>query len=179
MKKAAFLDRDGTINEDAGCLYSKEKLVFIPKAFDALKLLQEEHLLFIITNQPWIEQGVFSEEEFLEFSKHYEAILGEEGIRIERTFFCPHKKETGCACIKPNTYFIRKILEKYPVDLKSSVTIGDHPHDIEMGIKAGTKTAYLLTGHGRRHLDEIKALRPDFTVENLQEAALMLTAVNP
>lgn len=36
-----FLDRDGTINEDIGDLYSPEKLIFIPYALDALTTLQE------------------------------------------------------------------------------------------------------------------------------------------
>ena len=50
MNKAIFLDRDGTINEDIGDLYIPEKLVFIPRAIEALKLLQEKFLLFIATN---------------------------------------------------------------------------------------------------------------------------------
>ena len=176
MKKAAFLDRDGTINEDIGYLFSEEKLVFIPGAIDALRILQEEYLLFIITNQPGIEQGVFSGKECAEFSKRYEEILRYEGIRIEGTFFCPHKKETGCRCIKPNTFFIGEILKKYPLDLKASFTAGDHPHDVEMGKKAGTGTIYLLTGHGRQHLDELDSLKPGLTAENVLEAALRITA---
>ncbi len=176
MKKAAFLDRDGTINEDVGCLFSEEKLLFIPGALDALKILQKEYFLFIITNQPGVEQGVFSEEQCVEFSKRYEEILKSEGIRVEKTFFCPHKKETGCACIKPNTYFIEKILKEYPVDLKASFAAGDHPHDVEMGMRAGAETIYLLTGHGRLHLDELRSLKPGLTAENLYEAALRITA---
>ena len=40
VKRAVFLDRDGTINEDIGDLYTVEKLRFISGALDALKLLQ-------------------------------------------------------------------------------------------------------------------------------------------
>lgn len=176
MKKAAFLDRDGTINEDIGYLFSEEKLVFIPKAFEALKILQEEYLLFIITNQPGIEQGVFSESRCADFSKRYEEILKKEGITVQKTFFCPHMKQTGCGCIKPKTFFIEKILEEEEdIDPGASFTAGDHPHDVEMGKRAGMKTVYLLTGHGRHHLEELQALSPDITAENLYEAALGLT----
>jgi hypothetical protein len=34
MHKAIFLDRDGTINEDVGDLYSPDKLIFIPRAIE-------------------------------------------------------------------------------------------------------------------------------------------------
>lgn len=180
MKKAAFLDRDGTINEDIGHLFSEEKLVFIPKAVEALRILQqEEYLLYIITNQPGIEQGAFTETECADFSRRYEKILRDRGITVEKTFFCPHMKKTGCGCIKPQTFFIDKILEEEDIDLSASFAAGDHPHDVEMGKRAGVRTVYLLTGHGRHHLDELQALEPDITAENLYEAAIRLTGRSP
>lgn len=48
MDKAVFLDRDGTINEDVGDLYSPSELVFIPRAIEALRILQKRFSLFII-----------------------------------------------------------------------------------------------------------------------------------
>jgi len=71
MNKAAFLDRDGTINEDVGDFYSPEKLVFIPRALEALKILKERFLLFIVTNQSGIGKQIFREEEFLRFNDYY------------------------------------------------------------------------------------------------------------
>jgi phosphoglycolate phosphatase-like HAD superfamily hydrolase len=51
--------------------------------------------------------------------------------------------------------------------------IGDHPSDIQMGLNVGCHTAYLLTGHGHRHLDELEriGLKPDFVVPNILAAA--------
>jgi D-glycero-D-manno-heptose 1,7-bisphosphate phosphatase len=54
IKRAVFLDRDGTINEDVGDLYEIKKLQFISGAIESLILLQKNFLLFIITNQPGI-----------------------------------------------------------------------------------------------------------------------------
>jgi len=48
--------------------------------------------------------------------------------------------------------------------------IGDHPHDIEAGLNAGLGTVYLLTGHGKKHLNELKA-KPDYIAGNLWDAA--------
>ncbi len=175
MKKAAFLDRDGTINEDIGWLFSEDKIEFIPGSIEALRILQKQYLLFIITNQPGIEQGVFTQLQCESFSSRYNQILRKEGIIIEKTFFCPHEKHSRCRCIKPATFFIDRITDKYSIDLKSSVTAGDHPHDVEMGKNAGTKTVYLLSGHGRHHIDGIETLEPDIIAENLYEAVLKIT----
>ena len=43
MNSAIFLDRDGTINEDAGDLFSLDKLRFIPGALDGLRMLQKKY----------------------------------------------------------------------------------------------------------------------------------------
>ncbi|MEN3013535.1 MAG: HAD family hydrolase [Endomicrobiia bacterium] len=171
--KAIFLDRDGTINEDVGDFCSVEKLKFIEGSLEALKLLQKEFLLFIITNQTGIDKGIFTEEEFLEFNKTYLDILYTNGIEIKQVLYCPHKKEKNCVCRKPSTYFINLLKDKYDLDLSKSFSIGDHPHDVEMGFAAGTKTIYLLTGHGQKHLEEL-VKKPDFVAKNLYEASLWI-----
>ena len=54
IKRAVFLDRDGTINEDIGDLHTVEKLEFISDARESMAILQKKFLLFIITNQAGI-----------------------------------------------------------------------------------------------------------------------------
>jgi len=41
-----------------------------------------------------------------------------------------------------------------------------------MGIKAGSKAIYLLTGHGTKHFDDLekKNIKPDFVAKNFTEA---------
>jgi len=172
-KKAVFLDRDGTINEDVGYLYRKEDLIFIPGAIDAMKILQESFLLFIVTNQQGISQGIFSEEEFLDFNKIFLEILEKNGIRIAEVFYCPHTKEENCRCRKPKTFFIEKAVEKYCLDIKDSYMIGDHSSDIETGTGMDIKTIYLLSGHGRKHVGELGA-SPGHIADDLYRAALWI-----
>ena len=173
MKRAVFLDRDGTINEDIGALYLKEKLIFIPGAIEALKILQKEFQLFIVTNQAWINKKVFSMEEYLEFSKYFEAVLKSKEITIEHTYYCPHTKEENCICRKPGSYFMEAAERDYGIDLKRSFVIGDHQSDIEMGIKVGAKSIYVLTGHGRGHEKDL-SVKPDFIAQNIYEAAIWI-----
>jgi len=99
MNKAVFLDRDGTINEDMGDFCSQEKLVFIPGSIEALKMLQKDFSLFIITNQSGVGKHVFSEEEFLQFNEYFDTFLKNQSITIKYIYYCPHTKEDNCIVI--------------------------------------------------------------------------------
>jgi len=173
MNKAVFLDRDGTINEDVGDFCSPEKLIFISGAIKALKILQERFLLFIVTNQSGIGKKVFSEEEFLQFNKYFETLLKDEDITIKHIYCCPHTKEKNCICRKPSPYFLRQAEKDYDIDLVNSYVIGDHPHDIEMAARVGAGSVYLLTGHGKKHKQELSK-DTDFIANDIYEAAIWI-----
>lgn len=125
MHRAIFLDRDGTINEDVGDLYSAERLIFIPRAIEALDILQQHFILFIITNQSGIGKQVFSEETFLKFNEYFIQLLNSYGITIQHVFYCPHTKEDNCVCRKPKQYFIREAETRYDIDVRSSIAVQD------------------------------------------------------
>jgi len=173
LNKAIFLDRDGTINEDIGDLYLAEKLVFTFQAIEALQLLQEKFLLFIITNQSGVGKGVFSREEYSRFNDYFMHKLKESGITIEEVFSCLHRKEEKCICHKPSPYFIAQAKKTYDLDIVNSYCIGDHPHDIEMAKRVGAHSVFLLTGHGIKHKEELLC-QPDHIANNLYEAALWI-----
>ncbi|MBD3425606.1 MAG: HAD-IIIA family hydrolase [Candidatus Omnitrophica bacterium] len=177
MIKAVFLDRDGTINEDRGYVYSSDRLVLIPRSIEALKLLEEEFSLFIVTNQCGIGENVFSQREYLDFNEYFQSLLRDNGIYIKDTYCCPHKKEQRCICRKPKTYFLEKAAKEYDIDIVNSYVVGDHPHDVEMGFRMGAKTVYLLSGHGTRHRDELGAA-PDHIEKDLYAASVRILEEN-
>ncbi len=168
--RAVFLDRDGTINEDVGDLYLPEELRFITGAIEALRLLREKFLLFIITNQSGIGKGNFTEEQYLRFSRHFAGLLEQEGVVFSGVYHCPHANEDGCLCKKPSTHFMDRAAEEFSIDIASSYVIGDHPHDVEMGRRAGAGTVYLLTGHGQKHFSEL-TFSPDYIAADILDAA--------
>ncbi|MBP7604006.1 MAG: HAD family hydrolase [Spirochaetes bacterium] len=170
MKKAVFLDRDGTINEDVGDLYEIQNVRFIPGAIEAMKRLAKEFSLFIVTNQSGIGKGVFDLEQYGVFEREYNALLEREGVHIVETYCCPHRKDQPCVCRKPSPHYMTAASERHGIDLSRSFAVGDHPHDIEMGRNAGSRTVYLLTGHGERHKGEL-VIPPDHIAGNLAEAA--------
>ena len=173
MHKAIFLDRDGTINEDVGYFCSADKLIFFPRAIQALRILQERFQLLIITNQSGIGKKIFSEEEFIQFNIYFNGILKNNSINIKYIYYCPHTKEDNCICHKPSTYFLKKAKKEYNINLLNSYVVGDHPHDIEMAKKVGASSVYLLTGHGEKHRKEL-LIEPDHIAVDLYEATIWI-----
>ena len=169
MSKAIFLDRDGTLNIDKGYTYKTQDLKFFPDVSKALNLLKKDFKFVIITNQSGIGRGYYTEEDFHKFNNRLVGELEKKGIKIEKTYFCPHHPDDNCDCRKPNTKFVEQARKELGIELKNSFVIGDHPNDVELGKNAGCKTIYLLTGHGKKHFKELK-IKPDFTASSLFEA---------
>ena len=153
--RAVFLDRDGTIIKDNGYIGKLDDLEFYSFTTRALKLLQEEFLLFIVTNQSGIGKGLVKGNDVENLNDYILSYLSENDIKIEKLFYCPHKTEDRCKCKKPQPYFIDLAVEKYNIKTDQSYVIGDHPSDILFAKNAGATGVFVLTGHGRRHLNEI------------------------
>ena len=61
-RPAVFLDRDGTLIEEAGYLDRLERLVFYPYSVDAVRALNRSGFaVVIVTNQAGIARGIFQE----------------------------------------------------------------------------------------------------------------------
>ena len=173
FNKAVILDRDGVLIEDKDYSYKIEDLQILPGVIKGLKLLKTDFFFFIVTNQSGIGQGYYSLNDFFKYNNHLISKLQEEGIPIEKTFYCPHLKEENCDCRKPKPRFLFKIRDDWNINLKLSWVIGDRPSDIQFGINGGCKTAYMYTGHGKKHLSELEMLniKPNFVSSNFLHTA--------
>jgi histidinol-phosphate phosphatase family protein len=172
-QKAIILDRDGTLIEDKDYAYKIKDLEILPGVIQGLKLLQEKFLFFIVTNQSGIGRRLYTEKNFHNYNNHLIRLLKKEGIEILITYFCPHLKEDDCECRKPKTRFIDEIVEEFNVKIEDSWMMGDHPSDIQFGINAGCRTVFLTTGHGDRHIEDLRSLgiRPTIISDNFLTAA--------
>lgn len=172
-RKAIFLDRDGTINEDLGYEFSINRCKILPGVIEGLKLLEERFTFFIVTNQSGIGLGYYPFETFEEFNNCVLEKLRAHNINIIKTYCCPHAKDAGCNCRKPNIKFIEEAQKDFDINVKNSWVIGDHPSDILLGINAGCKTVYLLSGHGAKHLVDLeeKGIDPTIITDNFLTAS--------
>jgi D-glycero-D-manno-heptose 1,7-bisphosphate phosphatase len=169
IKRAIFLDRDGTIIEDKGHIGQVEDVAIIPGAIQALSMLQEKYLLFIVTNQSGVGLGRISKEAADRVNMFVLSELQHRGITIQQVYCCSHKRDDNCECIKPNPYFIHMAERDYGIDISQSYSIGDHPHDVAFCKLAGGNGIYVLTGHGWKHLADLEPSTLCF--DNLLEAA--------
>ena len=154
-KAAVFLDRDGTIIEDRGHLRDPSDVVFFPETFEALKKLQDCFLLFIVTNQVGVAKGFLTLDDVNRINRSVIDVLAEKEVLITDVYTCPHSRADNCSCIKPKPFFLKKAAARYGIDLQTSFTIGDHPHDIQLAQNAGARGIYVLSGHGSKHRAEI------------------------
>lgn len=169
MKTAVFLDRDGTLIHDKGFITDPDDVVFYKRTFEALKMLQRRFELFVISNQSGIAKGMQTVKETERINRHVVRRLRAEGIWIRDFYYCPHRREDGCRCIKPKPFFAQKAAADHGICLTGSFSVGDHPHDVELARNFGGTGVYVLTGHGRNHTRELP--RNVFAAKNILAAA--------
>lgn len=148
MKKAAFLDRDGVINEvltkRVKFVNKPKDLYLLPGVPEAIKKLNGYFdYIFVVTNQGGVGLGFMKENQLIQIHDYMIKELKKKGAIIDEVVYCPHKPKEGCACRKPNSKLIEDLAYKYDVDLTKSYMVGDTDTDIMAGKKAGTKGIFL------------------------------------
>ena len=150
-KKALFLDRDGVINVEKEYLYKQEDFEFIDGIFELCKHYQDlGYLIFIVTNQSGISRGFYSEDDFSQLTQWMLSEFAKKGIKITKVYHCPHHPQYSgaCECRKPKPGMLLDAAKEFSVDLANSIMIGDKERDIEAGLNAGLREAYLFNEDG-------------------------------
>ena len=180
MKKAIFLDRDGTINVEKDYIYKSEDLVFEEGTIDALKTFKNlGYILIVVSNQSGIARGYFTEEDLNIFNNNMNEILKKNGIEITEFYCCPHHPDgigeykKVCECRKPNNKMIEDAIKKYNIDREKSYMIGDKTSDIGAGLKSNLKTVLVKTGYGLKDMEKIDK-NETLICENLKDFSEIL-----
>lgn len=174
MKRAVFLDRDGTINVDHNYLSDPAQLEIIPGAGPALRRLMDAgFLLFIVTNQSGIGRGYYTVEDMHRVNERLSAELVKDGVRFEKIYFAPEAPEQPSRGRKPSPQFLFDARDEFGVDLTQSYMIGDKLIDLECGWNAGVKKSILVrTGYGAEvERKNGGALASAIVAEDLAQAA--------
>ena len=167
MTKAVFVDRDGVLVEDTGFVHKIEDFKLVKNAVEGLKLLKG-YKLFIITNQSGIGRGIYKVDDFLKFNNHLIKTLKKYNIKIEKTYYCPHKPEDNCVCRKPKTKFLKDAEKEFGIDLGKSFVIGDRKSDMKLGINCNCKTIFIANKDNNELKNKITA---DYLAKDLLDAA--------
>ena len=150
MKRAVFLDRDGTINVDRNYLSDPAQLELIPGAAQALRRLGDAgFLLFIVTNQSGIGRGYYTLADMERVNARLCQMLVADGVRFEKIYFAPEAPEKPSRGRKPSPEFLFDARDQFGLDLGQSYMIGDKLIDLQCGWNAGVKQSVLVrTGYG-------------------------------
>ncbi len=152
MKYAAFLDRDGVINEEVNYLHEPDKVKLLPGVSEALRILHGHgYLAIAVTNQAGVAKGYFPESDVSRVHRRIDELLAENGSYIDGYFYCPHHPDfTGiCHCRKPETGMFQAAAAQFDIDFSGSFMVGDRLSDIAAGVNAGCGRTFLVrTGYG-------------------------------
>ena len=97
---AVFVDRDGTIMEDADYCSDPKEVKIFPGVPESLRRLKSNGFkLIIITNQSGIGRGFFTIEQYRAVEAEVLRQLG-NGL-IDATYFCPDVPGQHSSCRKP------------------------------------------------------------------------------
>jgi len=183
-KRAIFLDRDGTINEEVGYIERLDRLVIIPAAFEAIRLINLNGFkAVVVTNQAGIAKGLFNEAFVMQTNERLQEFLRQKGAAIDAFYFCPHHPTEGvppyrqvCDCRKPAPGLFYQAARDMDIDLAASFMVGDRYRDMEAAHRAGVKGVLVKTGYGADVLENIgpdqetPEAKPDHIAENILEA---------
>ena len=173
-RRAAFLDRDGTICEEMGYVNHVDRLQIFPFAAAAIRQLNDARVpVIVVTNQSGVARDIFPESLVHEVHEKMISELSSGGARVDAIYFCPHKTEDACECRKPNPGLLERAAGDHALDLSASWVVGDRYADLEMGYAAGSRGILVMTGYGRGEYQlhhSRWARQPDALAENLTEA---------
>lgn len=170
MKRALFIDRDGTLVIEPPVDYqldSLEKLEFYPKMFRNLYFIRKQldFEFVMVTNQDGLGTASFPEDTFWPaHNKMLKALEGEE-IMFDDTLIDRSFPEENSPNRKPRTGMMGKYMNG-DYDLANSYVIGDRLTDMELAVNLGAKGIWL-----RPSDDEASRL----LAENLSLSPVLIT----
>ena len=166
MKRALFIDRDGTLVIEPPVDYqldSLEKLVFYPKVFRNLYFIRKQldFEFVMVTNQDGLGTDSFPEDTFWPAHDKMLKTLEGEGIRFDDILIDRSFPEENSPNRKPRTGMLGRYLSG-EYDLANSYVIGDRLTDMQLAANLGAKGIWLRPDdvEARQLLTEDTAISP-------------------
>ncbi len=148
MKKVLFIDRDGTLIQEAPPSYqidSFSKLAFYPDMFTWMKKIAEEldFELVMVTNQDGLGTAAYPEETFWPVHEFVMTALENEGILFSNVHIDKTFAADNIPTRKPGTGMLTTYLNNPDYDIPGSFVIGDRITDVQLAKNLGCKAIWL------------------------------------
>ncbi|MBN1830060.1 MAG: D-glycero-beta-D-manno-heptose 1,7-bisphosphate 7-phosphatase [Deltaproteobacteria bacterium] len=166
LTRAVFLDRDGTINEEAGYIRTLQDLKIYPWTIEAISHINAMGMLaVVVSNQSGVARAFFDEAFVGAVHDRIREELALQGARIDRFYYCPHHPTEGrapyrsdCDCRKPKPGLLLRAARELSIELSGSYMIGDSLRDILAAKACGVKALLVRTGYGKNVSDTTAAI---------------------
>ncbi len=180
-RRAVFLDRDGTINEQMGYINHIDRFHLLPGVAEAIKKLNDNTIpVVVVSNQSGLARGYFPESLLTRVHEKMTRQLDAKGAKIDAIYYCPHHPEAkeahlrkNCNCRKPKPGLVLKAAEELELDPHQSFVVGDRWSDIKTGVNCGARSILVRTGYGRgdeQFIGPQQTVQPDFICDDLRAA---------
>lgn len=176
-RKAVFLDRDGTLNEDTGYPADIRQVHIYPAAFEAVRLLRQAGFaVVVVTHQSGIGRGYFDAADLEALHDGFREEFARHDAPLDAIYSCPHAPGPSgneCSCAKPLPGLGLRAARELGLDLGASYMVGDKPDDVLFGLAVGATPVLVLTGYGRTAAAALAArgVRPAHTAGGILDAA--------
>lgn len=176
--RAVFLDKDGTLVENVPYNVNPAQVTLCDGVPEGLLMLQRRgYVLIVVSNQPGIAKGYFTEQDLNRLEHYLVRLLHDYGVTLHGFYHCPHDPlgtvqnyASLCTCRKPMPGMLLRAAREHGIDCRQSWMVGDILNDIEAGHRAGCKT--VLIDNGNETEWEWSLLRsPDLIVGSFMDAA--------
>ena len=146
MKKALFIDRDGTLivePENDFQVDTLEKLEFLPGVFRNLYAIGKhlDYELVMVSNQDGMGTDAYPEEDFHLVQGKVLKAFENEGVTFKRIFIDCSFPEDQAPTRKPETGLLQEYLDG-SYDLANSYVIGDRLTDVQLAKNLGSKAIW-------------------------------------
>lgn len=140
-RQAIFLDRDGTLILDTGYPSDPALVQPVPGVFEAMdQFCTAGYALVVISNQSGIARGYITPQQARAVHDRFVQVFSDQGITFTGCYYCPHGKDEGCSCRKPNPGMLQQAAREHHLQFDGSWMMGDRLGDIEAGRRAGCRT---------------------------------------
>lgn len=161
-RPVVFLDRDGTLNKEAGYIRQLENLELIEGAADSMRRLNQSGVAAVlITNQSGAARGYYSEEHINDLNNRLVNLLRDQGAYLDGVYYCPHLPDgvvseyrKVCNCRKPETGLCEQAFTEHSdLDRRRAYVVGDKATDVDLARNLDAKGLLVKTGYGQDVLD--------------------------
>jgi len=147
VKRALFLDRDGTLIVDKVYLADPAGVELLPGAAEGLRRVRGlGFLLFLFTNQSGIGRGLHTMDDALRVNARMEELLGLPAPAFDGVCIAPEAPGQPSAYRKPSPRFILEKVAEHGLEPAECWMVGDTAADVRAGRAAGVRAALLRTG---------------------------------